>query len=114
MKRKNFDYKTHVKFLPPRVQPIFTAVSYLQSEVNFILQAKVKDSIKIGKINFWRDNIKEIFAGTVQQEPLSILLSSEIKSLPIPSQPFLMYLDSVQKEVEQPQCDGLEDFQIRC
>lgn len=49
---------------------------------------QVNEAIKLGKLNFWRENINDSFKGIIMKEPLSIIITDELNKIPIPQKPF--------------------------
>lgn len=112
--KSNHEFNTHLKFMPKSIKPILHLLYYFDDEMKHLQQTNISNSIKIGKLTYWRDTVKDCYQGKVQREPFSIILSDSIEKFPLPEKPFHLFLDTIEQEIKKPQTSNLEEYVLRC
>ena len=100
-------------FLPPDQRKAITALYAFCREVDDIVDECSEPHIARVKLQWWRDAIRETFAGN-PQHPVQIALSAPIKSFQLPMKHFLEIIDGMEMDLDHNRYATFDELYLYC
>lgn len=91
----------------------FLFINQLHYELFKILFMTRESNLAIAKLNFWRDNIENLYQNKVSQDPLSLCLNETLKKSGLPLSLFLKMVDGRIAQAEKPNPLNMAQMIIR-
>lgn len=100
-------------FLPPEQRKAITAVYAFCREVDDIVDESSEEQIARVKLQWWRDTIRETFAGK-PQHPVQKALLPAIENFELPLEYFLELIDGMEMDLNRNRYATFEELSLYC
>jgi len=100
-------------FLPANQRRAITALYAFCREVDDVVDMDGEPAIAAVKLNWWRDEIAQLFAGEAQH-PVTRALTPVIKEFDLPQEQFLEIIDGMEMDLEQHRYASFKDLTLYC
>ena len=100
-------------FLPANQRRAITALYAFCREVDDVVDMDGEAAIAAVKLNWWRDEIAQLFAGEAQH-PVTRALTPVIKEFDLPQEQFLEIIDGMEMDLEQHRYASFKDLTLYC
>lgn len=99
--------------LPEKQREAITALYAFCREVDDIVDSTAEEQIKRTKLNWWRDEVENLFHATAQH-PITRALTPVIESFNLPKEYFNEILDGMQMDLEPGTYASFKDLRLYC
>ena len=101
------------RFLPPDQRAAITALYAFCREVDDIVDECEDPSVARVKLNWWRDELNNLFAGS-PRHPVTQALASAVERYALPQEHFLEIIDGMEMDLDQFSYPDFKDLSLYC
>ncbi|CAD8050868.1 unnamed protein product [Paramecium sonneborni] len=98
------------KHIPKQVRQDYLNICQFHNELARIEETSKERSLGVGKLQYWSDQIDQIFLDNPQRDPLSICLHNTCKNNPLPKYLFQKMINYRKQQVEKQEFANLVDM----